>query len=161
MELIIICSRFVQTSNINFLKAKWRKASSLILNLIFSENSIVQLPIVFFNQKNTFYSHYCQAVISRPTNFLLGLVFQSVIVETKRLQHTIWNNTRSEQKCENIYLDNVKFISVTILKRAKYITTDEFYLELRNLDVNTIIKQNHINITTIIISFKLHFPSNV
>lgn len=49
------------------------------------------------NLKNISYSHYCQAVILRPTNFLLGLVFQSV-AEKQQLLICI----KHEQKCNNI-----------------------------------------------------------
>jgi len=126
MELIIICSRFVQTSKQPSicLKAKWRKAAPLIW-LYWKSYIFLKTPLFNSqrysknhtkNHKNTSYSHYCQAVISRPTNFFTGFGF------SERYQKITTSNlykTRSEQKCENIYLDNVKFISVTILKRAK------------------------------------------
>lgn len=105
MELIIICSN-KNCSNVKkppsiCLKANWRKAAPLFLSKIKGLNFFLKKS-PFFNShqlysrnckhnfyKNTSYSHYCQAVISRPTNFLLGLVFQSVIVKTKSLHHTI------------------------------------------------------------------------
>lgn len=101
-----------------------KKSCSLNLTLLkvlhFSENSLVQLPTVFYKP------------YKKPQEYFLLPLLPSCDIKTnelftgfgfsERYQKITTSNlykTRSEQKCENIYLDNVKFISVTILKRAK------------------------------------------
>lgn len=144
-NLFKICSN-VETT-IYLFEGEMKKSCSLNLTLFkvlhFSENSLVQLPTVLLPLLPS-----CDI---KTNELFTGFGF------SERYQKITTSNlykTRSEQKCENIYLDNVKFISVTKLKRANYKTTHEFYLELRKLDVNTITRKTKY-ITTTIISFKL------
>ena len=94
-------------------------------------------------------------MISRPTNFLLGLVFQSVAkIATCNLY-----NTRSEQKCDSKFWKRQVYIWLPIRKWANNKNNKKFLIGAETyLDVD-IPSKTKFTIIIIIISFKLHLPS--